>query len=677
MIEIKRSVCPLDCPDTCSILVTVEDGKLVKLQGDPDHPFTRGYLCGKVSRYDERVYSPERLLHPMKRTGPKGTQQFRRITWDEALDTIAARFQKIVEEHGGEAILPYSYGGTLGVVQRNAGHRFFHRLGASRLVRTICSPAATFGFNYTVGASLGPDPESVTESDYIVIWGQNTAVVNLHLMPFIKEARHSGAKLVVIDPYRNDTARLADVHLQPLPGTDAALALGIMHVLIAEDRVNREYIASHTLGYQQLRERVLREYPPEKASAITRVPVESIRQLAREYGSARAPFIRIGDGLSRHTNGGIAVRSIACLPGLVGSFARKGGGAFQSTGGSFKIDEDYVRMPDLSPDGVRKINMVKLGDVLTSGLKPPVLGLYVYHCNPAAVAPDQSRVLQGLRREDLFTVVHEQVMTDTVDYADIALPATTFLEHGDLYKSYGHLYLQKADPAIAPLGESKSNLEVFQLLAARMGFMEEIFQEPLESQIEGSLNVASKELEGAGYPQIRDGKPHRLNVPAQPYESGFPTPSGKLEFYSETLEKLGIDPLPFYRPCYHSNGEGEDGALHLLAPPSKHFLNSTFGAVPSLVERARRPSLLIHPAEAAARSLEDGQLVRVHNENGECRLYAALTEDAPRGVVVAASVWWQKHSPDGKGINHLTSQKTTDLGDGSTFHCNLVHVSPA
>jgi anaerobic selenocysteine-containing dehydrogenase len=320
--------------------------------------------------------------------------------------------------------------------------------------------------------------------------------------------------------------------------------------------------------------------------------------------------------------------------------------------------------------------MIKLGSVLTSELKPPILGLYVYHCNPAAVAPDQSRVLQGLRREDLFTVVHEQVMTDTVDYADIVLPATTFLEHGDLYKAYGHLYLQKADPAIAPVGESKSNLEVFQLLAARMGFREPIFEEPLESQIEGTLKVTSKELEGAGYPQIQDGKPHRLNVPVRPYETGFPTPSGRLEFYSETLEKLGVDPLPFYQPCYSTNAE-KDGALHLLAPPSKHFLNSTFGAVPSLVERARRPSLLINPAEAATRGIEDGQMVRVHNENGDCRLYALLTDDAPRGVVVAASVWWPKQSPDGKGINHLTSQKTTDLGDGSTFHCNLVEVSPA
>jgi anaerobic selenocysteine-containing dehydrogenase len=675
-MEIKRTVCPLDCPDTCSILATIEEGRVVSLQGDPDHPFTRGYLCGKMSRYPERVYSPQRILHPLKRTGPKGAGEFARITWDEALDAVAERFGSIMREHGAEAILPYSYGGTLGIVQRNAGHRFFHRLGASRLLRTICSPAATQGYNYTVGASLGPDPESIVHSDLIVIWGQNTSVVNLHLMPFIKEARQKGAPLIVIDPYRNETAQLADTHLQPIPGTDAALALGMMHVLIAENLTDDDYIDRYTTGYAQLRERVLHEHSPEWAARITGLTADAIASLARSYGRARAPFIRIGDGLSRHTNGGMAVRTIACLPGLVGAFAKTGGGALQSTGGAFPLNEDYIRRPDVSPS-TRELNMVQLGTHLTSrSLNPPILALYVYHSNPAAVAPNQGLVHAGLRRDDLFTVVHEQVHTDTVDFADIVLPATTFLEHGDLYKSYGHLYMQKADPAISPVGEAKSNLEVFQLLAARLGLATPLLTEPLEAQIRGALDVPSRGKTAMAYEQIADANPHRVTPPQMP-ANGFPTPSGKLEFYSETMLGAGLDPLPGYEPCCHEESEAGGDALHLIAPPSKHFLNSTFGAVPSLVAKAGRPSALIHPQEAARRRIHDGELIELSNRRGSCRLYARVSDAAPPGVIVAGSVWWPKHSPERKGINQLTSDKTTDMAGGSTFHCNLVYVSPA
>jgi anaerobic selenocysteine-containing dehydrogenase len=663
-MEKKYSVCPHDCPDTCSVIVTVDQGRVVKLQGDPGHPFTRGFLCGKVERYEERVYSPHRLEFPMKRVGPKGSGRFERIPWDEALSIISGRLREIVSQWGGEAVLPYSYGGTMGIIQRNAGHRFFHRLGATRLLRTICSPAAAFGFNATVGASIGPDPETIAHSDYILIWGQNTAVVNLHLMPFIKEARHAGARLVVIDPYRNDTARLADLHVRVAPGTDGMLALGFMNVLISEGLVDSEYIERFTVGFPQLRARVLREFTPERAAGITGVDIGMIRQIAREYGRARAPFIRIGDGLSRHDNGGMAVRTIACLPGLVGAFAKTGGGAFQSSGGAFPIDENYVRRPDISPP-TRQINMVKLGETLLSAGDPPIMGLFIYQCNPAAVAPDQGRVIEGLRREDLFTVVHDQIRTDTVDYADIAIPATTFLEHGDLYKSYGHFYLQKAEPAIATVGEAKSNLELFQELAARMGFQEEMFHEDIESQIRGVLRTEITANE------VSDCRPHRLKTASESYASGFPTPSGKLEFYSESLANAGFDPLPSWTPC---GGSEEDGDLHLITPPSKHFLNSTFGAVPSLVSRAARPSLMIHPEDARKRSIEDGALITISSKTGRCRIYARITEDVPPGVVVAPSVWWAKHSPDGKGINHLTSAKTTDFGGGSTFHCNRVFV---
>jgi anaerobic selenocysteine-containing dehydrogenase len=672
MQQIKRSVCPLDCPDTCSILATVEDGRVVRLDGDPEHQFTRGFLCGKVAHYPERLYSRDRLLYPMKRAGAKGAGEFDRISWEEAIDTIATRLHDIVGRLGGEAVLPYSYGGTLGIVQRNAGHRFFHRLGASRLQRTICSPAATLGYNYTIGASVGTDPETIVASDYILIWGQNTAVVNLHLMPFIKEARFGGARFVVIDPYRNDTARLADSHIAPTPGTDAALALGMMHVLITERLVNVDYIERCTVGYEQLRERVLRDYPVARVAAITSIPEDQIVTLAREYGRARAPFIRIGDGLSRHANGGMTVRTIACLPGLVGAFSKEGGGALQSTSGFFNLDEDYVRRPETSPD-TRQINMVRLGEVLTSNPEPPVAALYVYHSNPAAVAPDQSRVLRGLSREDLFTVVHEQVRTDTVDYADIALPATTFLEHGDLYKSYGHLYLQQADPVIPPVGEARSNLEVFQLLAHRMGFCDGLFRESIGDQITGVMSPRVERLCGVSRASLPGGLPQRVDISVRALTNAFPTPSGKLEFYSHAMLEAGLDPLPGYTPCRADSETGD--RLHLIAPPSKHFLNSTFGAVPTMVARARRPTLLINPQEAAKRGISDGDMVTVGSDTGEISLYADVTDDAPPGVVVAASVWWQKHSPGGKGVNHLTSSKTTDMAGGSTFHCNLVTVA--
>ncbi len=680
--QVHKTACPLDCPDTCSILVTVENGRVTRLQGDPDHPFTRGFLCHKVAHYDRRLYSPLRVLYPQRRVGAKGEGKFTRITWDEALDEIASRFKAIVASDGGEAILPYSYGGSLGIVQRLSGHRFFYRLGASRLQRTICDVAAMAGWEMTIGKGISTDLAQAAHSDFIVIWGMNIAASSVHFVPIVKEAKNRGARVVQIDPYRNRTSHLADEQIMPRPGTDGALALGLMHVLVRENLIDHDYIAKYTLGYEALRKRVLHEYPVDKVSRITGVPEEQITRVGRGYGQARAPFLRVGFALTRHENGGMAMRTIACLPGLVGAFRKPGGGAHHETAEAFEFNYEGLKADDPFKPATREINMVKLGEVLLEEKNPPVKALYVYNCNPAAVAPDQARVRAGLAREDLFTVVHEQVHTETVDFADIVLPAPTFLEYLDLCKSYGHYYLQMARPAIEPLGEAKPNLEVFRLLARRCGLADACFDEDEFERMRQALDTPSKFLAGVDFEKLKSGEPQRLNIPADadPFARGFYTPSGKLEFYSERMAKLGFDPLPSYTPCSagpENHGLHETYPLQLLAPPSVHFLNSTFGAVEEQRRRMGKPSIKIHPADARARKIVEGDLVRAYNERGECRFYADVTEDTRPGVVVAEGLWWAKHMPGGHNVNTLVSTRLTDLGGGSTFQCNLVEVSRA
>lgn len=678
--QILKTVCPLDCPDTCSILVTVEDGRVTRLQGDPEHPITRGFLCHKVANYDRRLYSPLRVLHPMRRVGAKGEGKFERVSWDEALDEITARFKSIVTTYGGEAILPYSYGGSLGIVHRLAGHRFFYRLGASRLLRTICDTAAMAGWEMTLGKNTSTDLRVAEGSDFILIWGMNIAATSVHFVPIVKAAKKRGARVVMIDPCRNRTSHLADEQLMPRPGTDGALALGLMHVLIRDGLVNEEYVRHHTIGYDSLREHVLAHYPVERVSSITGVPEDQIRRLARDYGQARAPFLRVGFALTRHENGGMAMRSIACLPGLVAAFRKPGGGAHHDSGPCFELNYDRVTGKDRFQPATREINMVQLGEVLLEEKNPPVKALYVYNCNPAAVAPDQARVRAGLRRDDLFTVVHEQVHNDTVDFADIVLPAPTFLEYLDLYKSYGHHYLQIGKPVIKALGEAKPNLEVFQLLARRMGFDDPCFSLSEFEVMQEALDSPSPFVAGIELEKLKTGATVRLNVPEAGIGSAAPfsTPSGKIEFYSEAMAKIGFDPLPSYSACTESP---ENHALHarfplqMVVPPSVHFLNSTFGAVAEQRERMGRPAVKIHPEDARARGIASGDTVRVFNERGECQLSADVTEEMRPGVVAAESIWWAKHSPGGRSINTLVSNRLTDLGGGSTFHCNLVEVS--
>jgi anaerobic selenocysteine-containing dehydrogenase len=675
--EVRKTVCPHDCPDTCSILATVEDGRVVACEGDPDHPFTQGGLCHKVHRYPERIYSPLRILHPMRRVGNKGEGRFVRISWEEALQEIVARLQAIAREFGGEAILPFSYGGSLGLVQRKAGHPFFHRLGASRLKRNICDTAAEEAWQATYGVNIGTDLEAIGTSDLVILWGINAVHTNLHALHFVKRAQRSGARLVVIDPYRNRTARLADLHLTPRPSTDAALALGIAHVLIRDGLVDRDYIAARTVGFETYREEAAR-FPPERAAEITGIRPHAIQELARAYGRSRAPFIRLGNGLQRHTNGGQAIRAIACLPGLTGAFDRPGGGVLWETFGAFPVNFAAIEGEALQPHPTREVNMVQLGDALRHLDRPPIRALFVYQANPAANMPDQSKVRVGLLREDLFTIVHEQVHTDTVDFADILLPATTSFEHLDLYRSYGHYYLQLGKPVIAPLGEARSNWELFQALAERLGFSEPLFRKTTEELIRDLLGADHPYLAGITWDRLASGQPIRVNLPraGNPFAAGFGTPSGKLEFFSQRLAAAGLPPVPTYTPAVEGHEHRTPAfPLQLMTPPSKDFLNTSFGAVPRLVRSEGKPRLKINPADARLRAVAHDGLVRVWNARGECLLYAEVTDDVPPGVLVAESIWWAKHHPGGKGINQLTSQRLTDLGECSTLHENLVNVA--
>ena len=675
MIEFKRSVCPHDCPDTCGLLVGVEDGRVVSVKGDPEHPFTRGAICVKVRHYPERVYSPLRVLHPLKRVGAKGAGTFERITWDQALDEIVHQYKQIISDSGAEAILPYSYAGTMGVVQFHAGHPFFHKLGASKLLRTICSAAAEAGFAASMGNIPTTDIETSVNSDLIIIWGSNTVVTNMHSWPFFLEARRRGASIVVIDPYKNRTARKADRHLQLKPGTDAALALGMMHVIIKEGLIDKGFIGRHTIGFEQLAERV-DDYPLPRVENITGVPAAEIEWLARAYGRANAPYIRTGWGPSRHLKGGMAMRTIALLPGLVGATHKRGGGITRSTSAAYAFNMSSVIREDLTPSGVRSINMVQLGQALTAVDDPPVKALHVYHSNPAVVAPDSARVLVGLEREDLFVVVHEHLMTETAMYADIILPSTTFLESTDLYRSYGHYYLQMARPVIEPMGETRSTLTIFNDLAARFDFTEDCFSETEEERIRNLLASGSPYLEGITLDDLQEGQPIRLNVQEDIFSKGFGTPSGKIEFYSRSMADQGLDPLPNGEPSTDEEGEGRFH-LQLITPPRRQFLNSTFSEIEYLRTQAGEPEIMIHPEDAATRGVEEKMRVRVFNDRGECYLSARLTEDTAPGVTVIEGLYWPRFMPNNRGVNQLTSQRLTDMGQSCAFHCNLVEVEPS
>jgi anaerobic selenocysteine-containing dehydrogenase len=662
--------------------VDVEDGRAVAIGGDPDHRFTQGFLCAKVNRYLERVYSPERVLHPMRRAGRKGEGRFERISWDEALDTVAGRLREIAVAFGPQAVLPYSYAGNMGLLGFGSmDRRFFGALGASLLDRTICSSAGAHGYKATAGKTMGFDPEAVVHARLVVAWGANIVSSNVHLWPFVEEARRRGARFVCVDPFRSRTAEKADLHIAPLPGTDAALALGMMHVVFRDGLEDRDWLERHTTGHEDLRERA-REWTPSRAAEATGLRPEEIEAFAREYATTRPSAIRLNYGLNRHAGGGMAVRTVACLPAVVGAWRDVGGGALLSTSGTFPVDEAALERPDLVPPGTRTLNMSQLGRILTDAtLDPPVKALLVYNSNPAAVAPEQDAVRRGLARDDLFVVVHEQFQTDTADFADVLLPATTTLEHYDIHKAYGHLYVSLSEPAIAPLGEAMPNTELFRRLAARMGLDHPCLRESDEQMARQAFKWDHPFMKGITFERLEREGSVRLAVP-DPFvpfaEGAFPTPSGKCELRSEKLLAEGHDPVPGYVPPREGPTSAPEIAkrypLAFISPPAHHFLNSTFSAQPVFLRREGEASVTIHPDDAAPRGIGDGALARVFNDRGSFLARARVSDAARRGVVVGLSIWWPKLCPGGRNANAVTSQALTDMGGGATFFDALVEV---
>lgn len=712
-----HAACPLDCPDACGVLVTIQPGqesgeqaRAVKVQGDPAHPVTRGFLCAKVAKYLDCVYSPERVLYPMKRVAPKGPRggrngdrhardlaAFERISWDEALDTIAARLKSVAAEFGPESILPYSYSGTLGKVN-NGGmdHRFFHRLGASQLARNICSAAGGAALISVLGRRIGTEPEQYRHAKYIIAWASNIHGNNIHLWPFIEEARRNGAKLVVIDPYRTRTAGFADWHLQIRPGADVALALGMMHVIIGEGLYDAEYVENYTTGFDQL-EQAVEHYTPERVAAVTGLAIADVIRLSREYATTRPAVIRLNYGIQRSENGGTAARLVTMLPCLTGAWKHLGGGLSLSTSGAYALRFDQLARPELMETALgrpaRTINMVELGQALTKvGITddaPPVKALFVYASNPAAVAPNHNDVIRGLLRPDLFTVVHEQFLTDTTDYADIVLPATSWLEQKDLLSAYGHYYLQVSQHAIEPLGEAKSNHDLFAALAARMGFEEPCFRDSVDEVIDQALASQDPALAGIDRARLEREGHVRLNLPGtegesseakpfQPFADGrFFTPRGKAQFADPELAQKGLHPVGEYVPPTESRNGKQAGRypLEMLARKAENYMNSSLSHLPGHQKMEAMGLLEIGSADAAVRGVTEGAAVRVYNGRGELRLRARLTEKVPPGVV-AARLNWAKLSEDGQNVNVLTSEKLTDLGNSATFYSVLVEVQP-
>lgn len=697
------SACPHDCPDTCAMLTTVRDGRAVAVRGNPDHPFTRGGLCVKVNDYENRVYSDNRVLTPLRRTGAKGEGEFQPITWDAALQEISSRWSEIIDRDGPAAIMPYSYLGTEGILNGlNAGDAFFNKLGATVAERTFCDSAAITAFFMTCGPTAAVDPESFVHSRYIILWAINTISNNLHHWPFIAEAQHRGAKVVVIDPVATRTAKQADWHLAIKPGTDAALALGMMNVIITEDLVDHDYVGNYTVGYEDLKARVA-GFTPEKVAAITGIAADDIRVLAREFATTQPSVIRMGVAIERNASGGNAVRAMSCLPALAGSWRHCGGGILHMPIWAFPMKWDDLSRPDWIPEGTPVINQWRLGPALLGELDHKINSLFVYNSNPAVVAPEQDKILRGLAREDLFTVVSEHFITDTARYADIVLPATTQLEQFDLMFSWGHLYLTLNEPAIEPLGEAVPNTELFRRLARAMGFDDPHWHRSDEEMAQDALDWSSPVLEGidldglrrTGFARLKVGSPDDF-VPHR--EGNFPTPSGKVEFKSSMAEAAGNMVLPLFRQGYAANQSGEPldplpnfipqnespdtnpslaarYPLNMVSPKSHAFLNSSFGNLRTQLHHAGEQMVMINPADAGERGILDGREVRVFNDRGDFHAVARVTDDARPGVIVAPMGYWAKDSRNGYTVNAINPPAFADYGNAPTFSDTLVEVT--
>ena len=678
-----RGACPHDCPDTCALVTTVVSGVATQLQGNADHPQTAGVLCNKVSRYLERTYHPERLLTPLKRIGPKGAGQFEAVSWQDALADIAARLKAIAARQP-EAIAPYSYAGTMGLVQGEAmAGRFFNRLGASLLDRTICSSAGGEGLAQTLGGKVGMRVEFFAESKLIIIWGSNSVGSNLHFWRYAIQAKKAGAKLICIDPRKSETADKCHEHIALLPGTDAALALALMHELITHNWLDHDYLAKHTLGWPELKARAL-QWPPERAAGVCGVPAAQIESLAQDYGQCfvnqQPAAIRLNYGMQRVRGGGNATRAVACLPALIGAWRHRAGGLLMSSSGQFEVNHAALQRPDLRHSSAlqgrmpRTLNMSTIGNELLAdssvAFGPKIEALVVYNSNPVAVAPESSKVVQGFAREDLFCVVLEHFQTDTADYADYVLPATTQIEHWDIHTSYGHTDVLLNRPAIAPVGQTKTNTQIFRELAAHMGFDEACFLEDDETlcRVAFSEHIDFEQLLAQGFAT--------LQLPDAPFSAGgFPTPSGRCTFYSEALAAQGLDGLPDHISNYEVLGSSTLYPLAMISPPARHFLNSTFVNVKSLRDMVGEPLLEIHPIDAEPRGIASGAVVNVFNARGDYAVKAEVTERARPGVVNGMGIWWRKLGLAGTNVNQLTSQHLTDMGRGPVFYDCLVQVA--
>ncbi len=664
-----RSVCPYDCPDACGLLVTVENGRAISVCGDPDHPVTRGLLCPKMGHYEQTVHSPRRLTTPLRRVGKKGNGEFEPISWDEAITIICRRWQHIIASLGAEAILPYSYAGTMGLVQRNAGHAFFHKLGASRLERTICSPAKDAGWKAVMGDTPGMEAAEIEQSDLVILWGINAAATSIHAMRDAQVARRNGARVWAIDTYRTPTCEAVDEAFLIRPGSDGVLALAMLHVIEREGLLDREFIAANVLGFEELAAQILPACSPPQMAEVCGLPAGVIERMAREYATAKAPFIRLGSGLTRYGNGAMTVRTICCLPAAIGAWAKPGGGIFigTSTGAAFPLQS--VTREDFMTTLPRLVSMNQLGAALTELADPPVMSLYVYHSNPAAIAPDQNAVIRGLEREELFTVVHERFLTDTARYADIVLPATSSLEHPDLYRCYGSYHAQRCSAAVPPVGEAKSNREVFSLLADGMGWNEPFFCLSAEELIELLLAGENCWRDATVSERLRQGEPVMLTPPTDPKKE-WVTPSGKIEILNvreaETLPRL----LP-------THAEGDGYPLRLQPATTPFALNSSFYEQDDLRSKQSCMELMMNRSDAETRGLADGQTVTACNDLGAVRFTLRISGKIPPGTVVTEGVWWREFIPGDRGVNALTSQRLTDGGRGSTLYDVTVEVRGA
>lgn len=668
-ITTHRSVCPFDCPDTCGLLVEVENGRALRVTGDPDHPVTRGLLCPKMNNYERTVHSPRRLTTPLRRVGVKGDGRFAPISWEEAISTICTRWNELISEYGTECILPYSYAGTMGLIQRNAGHAFFNRLGASRLERTICSPAKDAGWKALMGETPAMNPAEICQSDLVILWGINAAATSIHAMRDAQEARRNGARLWAVDTYRTTTCDAADEFFLIRPGSDSALALGMLHVIERERLFDREFIAASVIGFEELSARILPGCSPAQMAVVCGLSAGIIERLAREYAAAQAPFIRLGSGLTRYGNGAMTVRTICTLPAVVGAWQRPGGGILTgtSTGAAFPLHlvtrEDFMAKP------TRCVSMNQLGAALTTLAEPPVKSLYVYHSNPAAIAPDQNAVIRGLERDDLFTVVHERFLTDTARYADVVLPATSSLEHPDIYRCYGSYHVQRCGAVIPPVEGAKSNRDVFCLLAQGMGWNEPFFDLSADDLIEQLLEYETPWRNAATTEKLRRGEPVMLTPPTEPKREWL-TPSGRIEIINEREAVL----LPRLLPTH---AEGDGFPLRLQPATTPFALNSSFYEQDELRLKQKCMELMMNHDDAALRGIEDGDKVLACNALGEVSFTLRITDRVPAGTVVTEGVWWREFIAGERGVNALTSQRLTDGGRGSTLYDVTVEVRGA